>query len=101
MLIPPYPAETPYVFDFADDLPELVALLLPPLLPDGFAVVEASEEPPVDEAASLLPEPVVEAALLSEDASFSVDFAEESAVDCAEEASALEEGATVDCAAAT
>lgn len=104
--MPPYPAETPYVFDF-EDLFVLVALSLPLLLPVDFPVVEASEESPVEdapeEAAALLSEPVVEAALLSDEASlsddFAVDLAEDSAVDFADEASAVEDAAAVDSAA--
>lgn len=100
--MPPYPAETPYVFDF-EDLFVLVALSLPLLLPVDFPVVEASEESPVEdapeEAAALLSEPVVEAALLSDEASlsedFAVDLAEDSAVDFADEASAVEDAAAV------
>lgn len=84
-----------------------VPLLLPLLLAVDLPVVEASEGPPdleaPDEAAALLSEPVVEASLFVVEGSlfeeFAVDFADDSFVDCALEASEVLEATVVDSAA--
>lgn len=97
---------TPYVFDF-EDFVVAVPLLLPLLLAVDLPVVEASEGPPdleaPDEAAALLSEPVVEASLFVVEGSlfeeFAVDFADDSFVDCALEASEVLEATVVDSAA--
>lgn len=96
---------TPYVLDL-DDLFVLVALSLPLLLPVPLLfpvpVAEASDESPVEEApdeAALLSEPVVAALLSVVDESESDDLPVAFAVDCADEASPVEEAAAVESAA--